>query len=133
MTRLLLIALVGCAARRPPQAELAPARDQRAEIDRLAADIEQKRGELQLLEPTQDQLDHAPGDPRANPIKDPSCRPAQTETCKSSCTLGDSICDNAHRICELARSLPGDMYATQKCARANTVCDAASEKCCKCR
>jgi len=110
-----------------------PMRDQRAEIDRLAADIEAKRGELQLLEPTQDQLDHAPTEATVNPIKDPSCRPAQNDTCKTSCTLGDSICDNAHRICELARSLPGDMYATQKCARANTVCEAASEKCCKCR
>ena len=105
----------------------------RADIDRLYADIEKQRDQLGLTEPNQTQIDRAPTQAMASPIKDPSCRPAQNDTCKTSCTLGSSICDNASRICEIAKTLPGDNEATNKCARANTTCSAASEKCCKCR
>lgn len=66
------------------------------------------------------------------PIGGPTCRPAGSERCTSACTLATSICDNQHKICELARALPGDDWAANKCERARTSCRAAHDACCGC-
>ncbi|MBA3456247.1 MAG: hypothetical protein H0T42_24315 [Deltaproteobacteria bacterium] len=64
---------------------------------------------------------------------DPTCKPAASDTCKDSCTLSDSICKNADRICVLAQQLGGtDAYANETCDRGNTSCKAARERCCSC-
>lgn len=64
---------------------------------------------------------------------DPQCRPANTDKCTQSCTLKDSICKNASRICELAAKLGGtDAYANEKCASGNASCEAAKQRCCGC-
>jgi len=65
--------------------------------------------------------------------QDPTCRPAQTETCKTSCTLSDSICGNADSICRIAVDLPADTWAQNKCAKANKTCEASRKKCCGCQ
>jgi hypothetical protein len=58
---------------------------------------------------------------------------AKTETCKDVCTLKDSICKNAGRICELASQLGGtDDNANDKCNQGNASCTAATQRCCGC-
>ena len=52
----------------------------------------------------------------------PACHPGASDTCSSTCTLADSICDNASRICALAKELPGDTWASDRCASATTSC-----------
>jgi hypothetical protein len=64
---------------------------------------------------------------------DPACHPATSDTCSSTCTLADSICDNASKICALAKELPGDTWASDHCASATTSCHDAHERCCGCQ
>jgi len=64
---------------------------------------------------------------------DAACHPAPSTTCQDSCTLADSICANAGRICELASELPGDDWAAQKCVSGKATCDAAHARCCGCQ
>ena len=64
---------------------------------------------------------------------DPSCRPAKGDVCSQSCTLKDSICKNAGRICEIASQLGGnDAYANDKCNTGLASCEAAKQRCCSC-
>ena len=62
--------------------------------------------------------------PQALAIKpaaeDPTCKPAPSDSCKDSCTLSDTICKSADRICVLAQQLGGaDAYANETCSRGN--------------
>ena len=65
--------------------------------------------------------------------EDPTCKPGKAETCSSSCTLKDSICKNAGKICSIASDLGGkDTYANETCNRGAASCDAAKKRCCSC-
>lgn len=65
------------------------------------------------------------------PTTQATCHPA-SDTCTQSCTLSDSICDNAKKICDLAKDLPGDSWADDKCRTATQTCSSAHDKCCGC-
>jgi hypothetical protein len=146
----LCVALAACAVGPPsravsPQAAAEPEAgtpgaqampgDPRAEIEALWERVEAERGQLGLTAVP------APegAAPQATPMttvprsSDPSCQPAKTERCTSSCTLSDSICTNAQRICELAAQLPADDWARGKCAQATRTCESAHASCCGCR
>jgi hypothetical protein len=62
-----------------------------------------------------------------------TCRPAPKDTCTQSCTLSDSICVNANKICRIAEQLQGDKWATDKCTSGKTTCEAAHMSCCHCQ
>lgn len=143
------VALASCAAGAQKAAVPAPAAshetaagaqspmpgDRHDEIEQLEQKIAIDRAQLQLTEPTQQDWQGTPATPMsvAPSADDPKCRPAQNETCKTSCTLSDSICDNANRICKIAEGLPGDTWAIGKCAKANTTCEQSRTKCCGCQ
>ncbi len=61
-----------------------------------------------------------------------TCERSPRATCQDACKLGDSICDNATSICELAGELPGDTWAADRCASAKASCQRASDRCCRC-
>ena len=105
------------------------------QIEQLAQQIDTARVQLELPAPTAEAIGAAPAQPMgAVPAaQDPKCRPAPTDTCKTSCELSDSICDNADKICKLAAELAGDGWAANKCATANTTCEASRTKCCGCQ
>jgi hypothetical protein len=64
---------------------------------------------------------------------DPTCKPAANDVCTQSCTLSDSVCENAGKICKLAAQLGGaDAYANGKCQSGNDSCKRTREKCCGC-
>jgi hypothetical protein len=66
-------------------------------------------------------------------VEDPTCKAGASETCKDSCTLSDSICKNADRICVLATELGGSVaYANETCEKGNASCKASRERCCGC-
>lgn len=108
------------------------------EIDRLSREIADEMARMGLEAPAPAVLpaapDHGPAAAAAivKPSDDPTCKPAARDVCQDSCKLGDSICVNAGRICELAGELPGDRYAADKCDTATTSCTAARERCCGC-
>ncbi len=62
------------------------------------------------------------------------CETPNGATCRDSCRLADSICDNAEAICRIAtQELRGDNWAAEKCEDAKQTCTAAKSKCCACR
>jgi hypothetical protein len=107
----------------------------RDQIQQLDDQITISRAKLELEEPTAAAIQSAPVQPMgALPAQqDPKCKPAKNDTCTTSCTLSDSICGNANKICELAKSMPGDNWALNKCAKANTTCEQSRTKCCGCQ
>lgn len=137
------IVLASCGAGKP-QKSTAPAPeassevlppDPRDEIRRLDAEIAESRQQLEIDEPTAAMLEGAPTQPMsiAPSAEDPTCKPAPTERCKTSCELSDSICDNAQKICGIAEQLSGDTWAAGMCAKANKTCEASRAKCCGCQ
>jgi hypothetical protein len=73
-------------------------------------------------------------DAAAQHTDDPSCKPAPSETCQSSCQLSDSICSNSKKICKIAGDLGGgDSYANGKCASGKASCTASRGRCCGCQ
>lgn len=117
-------------------AQTMPVDDARAELERRVAELEQQRTTMGLPEPA---ISSSPASEPATPMgsvpqsADASCKPAKTERCTSSCTLSDSICTNASRICDLASQLAGDGWAATKCAQAKQTCESAHERCCSCQ
>jgi hypothetical protein len=63
---------------------------------------------------------------------DLQCRPAAAQRCTDLCTISTSICNNQQKICDLAKQLPGDDWAANKCESARASCKASNESCCTC-
>jgi hypothetical protein len=110
--------------------------DPRSEIAQLEAELDAAAAQLELPAPTPMAADAVPpAEAMATPVPradDPACRPSPSETCQTSCTLSDSICTNATRICKLADQLAPDTWAAQRCASANERCTASRARCCGC-
>lgn len=150
----LLIACAAAPAGRPTSASGAampgmadagaPAGSPRGEIDRLDHAIEAELGKLGLPAPAppacaasgcMDAASAAPVAMGTQPVtSDPTCKPAASDTCTSTCGFADSICENAGKICSIARDLGGhDAYANGKCASGTQSCEAARGRCCACQ
>lgn len=113
----------------------------RAEIDQLDRAIDDQRGQLGLpaapppaCAATASCATIASAPMSVAPTaEDPQCRPGPGTGCKDACTLADSICASARRICEIAAMLGGaDAYANETCAKGKASCDAARARCCGC-
>ncbi len=117
-----------------------PPEDARTELERLDALITADMQALQEPRPAppvasciENCAQQMGGAAAAATAQDPSCKPAQTETCNQSCTLKDSICANAGKICSIASDLGGkDQFANETCNRGSASCDAAKKRCCSC-
>ena len=128
--------VIACASASKHSAQSGMPLSPHAQIDDLATKIETERTRMNLPAPA-----IAPVEPMGHPDRmavtpsstDSQCHPAATDTCKESCTLADSICGNATKICTIAQELAGDTWADQKCSSAKTTCDAAHAKCCGCQ
>jgi hypothetical protein len=112
--------------------------DPRAEITELDRQITDELARDQLTRPaiascSGDACTTALAAPFATPTADePSCHPAAGDHCSDVCKLSTSICHNQDRICELAKSLPGDDWAANKCTSARASCQTAHARCCSC-
>lgn len=141
---LALMLIAACAMGGPQKTAATPASEQRpqtmpatdspkAELDRLYAEVERERESMQLREPMVAAGTPMPMTAQPTTQTDNTCRPAQSETCTSSCKLSDSICTNAYRICKLANELAPDEDAAAKCVKADKTCKTAHDKCCGCQ
>jgi hypothetical protein len=107
------------------------------EIRDLDAQIGQQMADLGLTPPSDAEVTEmiaqssTPELP-ASSVVDACEQPPQADGCGDVCTLADSICTNAKRICDLADQLPGDEYASQRCAAGRGSCDRAKTRCCDC-
>jgi hypothetical protein len=66
------------------------------------------------------------------PGTDPTCLKGESQTCKDTCTIADSICDSAIKICKIAETMNNDAWANDKCSSGNASCETARGKCCGC-
>ncbi|HUS27087.1 MAG TPA: hypothetical protein VMZ53_01210 [Kofleriaceae bacterium] len=104
------------------------------ELDALFLAVERDRQVDQLPEAELDPASASTmpmAETNRSPKTDPTCKPAPSETCNTSCTLSGSICTNKDRICELAKDL-GDADSIGKCNKATKTCKTAADKCCSC-
>lgn len=119
----------------PPRADLPPRSDARAELERLDQEITaqmQQLGEPRPNPPVAACVENCP-QPMIAPVDPATCVPAKTDTCTQACTLKDSICTNAQKICALAAELGGnDPRANETCNRGVASCEAAKTRCCGC-
>jgi hypothetical protein len=134
------VALAACSMKSPPGPQRTtssthpplPGEGPRERIERLSAQIRQWRTDAALAEEPASadvtaMADVTPADAAAT-----CAAPPAGGTCGEVCELGDSICDNAAAICELADQLAGDAWAEGKCDSAKASCREAEERCCAC-
>ncbi len=114
------------------------------QIQQLSEEIDAKLGELGISKPppsvaatcvgpscAQPTAPEAPVSPP--PSTDTTCTHGPSQTCTDTCTLADSICTNAKKICEISQELPGDTWAQGKCNDGRASCKAARDRCCGCQ
>lgn len=109
------------------------------EIEQLDREITEKFTEMGLTRPATAMIDPSNPPPvsmstgkNLTVAQDPECRAGSNDTCTRSCTLADSICTNATRICKIAEDLGDDAWAKEKCASSTESCKVAHESCCSC-
>ncbi|HET9992511.1 MAG TPA: hypothetical protein VFQ65_28455 [Kofleriaceae bacterium] len=120
-----------------PQELPQPSSPKDDEIAALARQIDDERSTLDLPRPTPDHTSAVPMSQDAHAQVAPvaptqaTCHPA-SDACSQACTLSGSICTNAKKICDIASELPGDAWASNKCAEGNQTCADAKKHCCDC-
>lgn len=66
------------------------------------------------------------------PSDDPKCVKGTSQTCTDTCSIADSICDAAIKICRISSSMGNDAWAIEKCSSGEASCETARGKCCGC-
>jgi hypothetical protein len=118
---------VACAAQpHPASSPSSSTQSPHDEIQALSNEIDGQRTQLGVT-------NASPMATPTNPVAAAaSCPRPDNDRCSQTCTLSDSICGNAKRICELADQLVGDTWANGKCSDAKQVCADAATRCCEC-
>jgi hypothetical protein len=149
----LAVLVVACGASQkstfaaPPSADaagpLGPRPDEiKAEIEALDKEIQDSLAGAQVDRATYDPPTAMAGQALPPPDLRPlgeirdvcvSTAPPPSSACGQVCTLGNKICDNAERICNLADKLPGDPWARDRCQSGKRSCEAGRKRCCECK
>ncbi len=135
------VTIVACASQRSAQ-PMAPAAaqvlvassPQHDEIARLSQQIAEQRSTLGLAAPPPHLMTPETPMTPMTPMTggNAGCVRSAASTCAQSCTLSDTICENAKKICDIAKQLPGDTWAQDKCSEGAATCDQARAACCAC-
>lgn len=107
-----------------------------AQIEQLDREITEARTKLGLPEVAPGASCTGPDCQMSTPMvatSDPNCHPGASDSCSNTCTLADSICGNATKICDLAKQMQGDTWAADHCTSATTSCQTAHVRCCGCQ
>lgn len=131
---------VSPAASRQDAGAMAPQSPQHDEIARLEAEIDAEltKRSLPAAAPPSCSgascLTAASATPMGSQqrVEGPSCKAPVNETCKDSCTMADSICKNAERICAISKQLDNDAWANEKCVKGSESCTQSNKLCCSC-
>jgi hypothetical protein len=115
-----------------PSAEMGRRSPEHVQIDQYEREINDARQKMGLG-PQPIPVPMGPPSPQPAEMSTMECHPAASETCSNSCTFKDSICTNATKICDLAKQLPNDAWASDKCNAGTASCKEATERCCACR
>jgi hypothetical protein len=112
--------------------------DPSTKVDKLYADLVARRSALSLPTPSAS-LDEAcdPDCTLAVPPEQPThtagCVIGAGSACVNACAQADAACDDATKICAIAKDLRTDATAAGRCRDASATCGAAHEPCCACK
>jgi hypothetical protein len=107
--------------------------DPATQVEKLHDDVVARRDALGLPKPP------PPPDVTCEPVcavEDPpaarSCVLAEGSACAATCASADAVCDDATKICGLAKDLRTEALAAGRCHDANASCAEAGAACCGC-
>lgn len=109
-----------------------PTQDPRGQIEWYSQQIDAQRKQIGLPETILQEMSAPPETSPPHAAQDAACHAGASETCHSACTLSDSICDNADKICKISDDLGDDEWASGKCIGARSTCADAHKRCCTC-
>jgi hypothetical protein len=112
--------------------------DPHTTVERLYADLEARRSALGLPTPRAkaDEVCEpvcAVAEPPGLPSHAPACGPGAGATCVAACTQADGACDDAAKICAIAKKDPSEAWLAGRCRDANATCSDATPLCCSCK
>jgi hypothetical protein len=104
------------------------------QIEQLHADLVARRAVLSLRTPAPAPDDACEpvctiDDP---PDKPTACTSGAGAACAKTCTQTAALCDDATKICEIAKQLRTEAWAAARCHDANASCGDARTACCGC-
>lgn len=117
----------------PPLAD-----DPSTQVDKLYDDLVARRAALSLRTPPPSPAEAcepvcAIEDPPDKPSRTAGCTPGAGSACTATCAQADAACDDAARICALAKDLRTDASAAGRCHDARATCTDAHAPCCDCK
>lgn len=112
--------------------------DPSAQLDTLYDDLVTRRAALSLASPKPSPAEtcepvctiEAPPD---KPSRTAGCSPGSSASCVATCTQADAACEDAAKICAIAKDLGTEATAAGRCREASVTCVAAHAPCCECR
>lgn len=112
--------------------------DPSTKVDKLYADLVARRSALSLPTPPASpdeacEPDCPLAEPPAQPTHTAGCTVGAGSACVNACTQADAACDDAAKICAIAKELRTDSTAAGRCRQASATCVSAHEPCCACR
>jgi hypothetical protein len=112
--------------------------DPSTKVDKLYADVVARRSALKLQAPPRSPDDSCNPDcevvqPPEKPTHTPECSAGTGSTCIDACVQADATCDDAAKICAIAKDLRTDAVAAGRCRDASATCTAARPVCCECK
>ena len=123
--------LAGCGSATPPEPSHDEVADGRQEIRELSLQIRDWRARGGMEPAPQSHVIRATHSESVHALR--ACPTApETDRCQDVCALKDAICDNAERICGIARAIGNDPWSAKRCKSAKASCKEASERCCAC-
>ena len=112
--------------------------DPSTKVDKLYADLVARRSALSLPTPATSpdeacEPDCAVADPPPQPTHTAGCTVGAGSACANACTQADAACDDAAKICAIAKELRTDATSAGRCQQASATCVAAHAPCCSCK
>jgi hypothetical protein len=117
----------------PPLAD-----DPLATVEQLYTDLVERRAALGLPTPPRAPDDACQpvckvDDPPGVPSTAPGCTPGAGSACVSACAQADATCDDAAKICAIAKKNLTEARVAARCHDARATCTDASAPCCSCK
>ena len=111
--------------------------DPSTKVDKLYADLLGRRSALSLPAPPRSADDACDpdctfADPPAPPTHTAGCAVGSGSACANTCVQADAACDDAAKICAIAKELRTDTTSAGRCRDASATCVAAHAPCCSC-
>ena len=112
--------------------------DPHTTVEQLHADLVARRAALALPTPPPPPEDAcepvcAVEDPPDVPTATPGCTPGAGSGCAAACVQADAACDDAAKICAIAKQTRTEAWIAGQCLDARATCIDANAPCCGCK